>query len=105
MHLIYFDKFITMKKHFLLLATLCCLSFIVVNGQNYTGKWEGIMDNEFLRVNIEQHGAEFAVLTFDSVLSSNISYCKARYEGRYDNEQKAMYLSGVEFLPIQAGIY
>jgi hypothetical protein len=66
-------------------------------GQNFTGRYEGIMDDEYLQVNIEQRGAELCGFTYDSVLNKPHDYCKARFEGRYDQERQAVFLSGVQF--------
>lgn len=81
---------------YLLFFILLLFSF-TVDAQNFTGRYEGIMDDEYLQVNIEQRGAELCGFTFDSVLNKVHDYCKARFEGRYDQERRAVYLSGVQF--------
>ncbi len=82
----------TYMLFFILLLVSC-----TVDAQNFTGRYEGIMDDEYLQVNIEQRGAELCGFTYDSVLNKANDYCKARFEGRYDQERQAVYLSGVQF--------
>lgn len=71
---------------------------IQVNSQNLTGVWEGIMEDEFIQINIQQKGNQLCGYTYDYVLNDRASYCIAKFEGNYDPENKHWYITGTNFI-------
>lgn len=69
-----------------------------VKSQNLTGVWEGIMEDEFLQINIQQKGNRLCGYTYDYVLNDRASYCIAKFEGNYDPENKRWYITGTNFI-------
>lgn len=85
-------------KGVVLKCLLLCFSVHVISAaqaQNFTGTWEGIMDDEFLQVNIEQRGDLLCGYTYDYLLARPADHCKARFEGKFDDEQNVLYLTGI----------
>jgi hypothetical protein len=68
------------------------------NSQNLTGVWEGVMEDEFIQVNIQQKGNQLCGYTYDYVLNDRSSYCIAKFEGNYDPENKHWYITGSSFI-------
>lgn len=87
-----------MKRKFLFSYILLAVFSLSSYAQNITGTWHGIMDDEYLQINITQKGNQICGFTYDYVLNDKSSYCKARYEGRYDPEAEAWYLRGTNFI-------
>lgn len=71
-----------------------CLS----NAQNITGSWEGLMGDEYLKINISQHNYELCGYTYDVAIDDRKSHCKAYFEGFYDNVTKVWTITGTEFI-------
>lgn len=69
-----------------------------LRAQNIQGTWEGEMNNELLRVSVEQKGMEICGFTHDYVLENSSDNCTAAYSGRYLAEQKAWLLTGTYFI-------
>lgn len=75
-----------------------------LRAQNITGTWEGIMDNQFLQLNITQKGTELCGYTWDSVrVFGSRSYCKAYFSGRYDKSKNEWIISGTNFIEQRGG--
>lgn len=68
------------------------------DAQNITGTWEGYAMGEFFQFNIEQRKNELCGYTWDYILGQKGDYCKARFEGRYDEARKAWLLIGTHFV-------
>ncbi|MBS1927853.1 MAG: hypothetical protein KIS82_03370 [Ferruginibacter sp.] len=66
--------------------------------QPITGVWEGIMDDEFIQINIQQKGTQLCGYTYDYVLADKSSYCIARFEGKYNSKEKKWYITGTSFI-------
>ncbi len=66
--------------------------------QNITGSWEGIMNDEYLQVNIIQQGNELCGYSMDVVLNDRTSRCKAYFKGRYDKETGIYTIFGHSFI-------
>ena len=49
----------------LILTALITLNELPVHAQDITGKWEGIMNDEFLRINIQQDGNSLCGYTYE----------------------------------------
>lgn len=86
-----------MKNLFIVLVFILLFSPSAF-AQNITGSWHGIMDDEYIQINITQKGNELCGFTYDYVINNRRSYCKARYEGRYDPDAQAWYLRGTNFI-------
>lgn len=69
-----------------------------ISAQNIQGTWEGEMNDELLRVSIEQKGMEICGFTHDYVLKNASDNCTAAYSGRYLSDQKAWLLTGTYFI-------
>ena len=79
---------------------LILLSFVSANvwSQNIEGTWEGEMNDELLRVSIEQKGQAICGFTHDYVLRDTASNCTAAYAGKYLREQNMWLLTGTYFI-------
>lgn len=64
--------------------------------QNITGSWEGIMNDEVLRINIVQDGDNLCGFTSDVLINNPESYCMAYFKGKYSN--KTWTLTGYKFI-------
>jgi hypothetical protein len=64
--------------------------------QNITGSWEGIMNDEVLRIQITQDGNDLCGYTSDVLISNPDSYCIAYFKGKYSN--KTWTFSGIKFI-------
>lgn len=69
-----------------------------LRAQNIQGTWEGEMNDELLRVSIEQKGMEICGFTHDYVLRDSSDNCTAAYSGRYLADQKVWLLTGTYFI-------
>lgn len=66
--------------------------------QNIRGTWEGEMNNELLRISIDQKGEAICGFTHDYVLYDSLDNCTAAYAGKYMAEQKLWLLTGTYFI-------
>jgi hypothetical protein len=66
--------------------------------QNLTGTWEGLMKDEYLKINIIQNKEQLCGYTYDIVLKNKSSQCKAYFKGVYDKETKIWTLTGTRFI-------
>lgn len=85
-------KILTLVFIFFLLKTSCLFS------QNITGTWEGIMADEFLRINIIQDGKELCGYTSDFVINDRNNKCKVYFKGLYDKKKKTWIITGTKFI-------
>ena len=67
-------------------------------GQNITGVWEGIMNDEYLRVNILQEKNELCGYTYDIALRDKQSHCKSYFKGFYNEKTSIWTIKGVSFI-------
>jgi hypothetical protein len=74
------------------------LSFHSTFAQNITGIWEGLMSDEFLRVNINQYKNEICGYTYDIVLDNKRSRCKSYFSGKYDPQKGIWTINGINFI-------
>lgn len=79
------------------------LGNVTAGAQSITGVWEGIMDDEFIQINIQQKGNELCGYTYDYVLADRSSYCIARFEGNYNAKNKHWYITGTNFIANSGG--
>ncbi len=68
------------------------------SAQNITGIWEGIMGDEYLKINIIQNGYNICGYSFDFVLRDKKSYCKTYFIGKYDPAERIWSLQGTSFI-------
>lgn len=84
---------------FLLITGLfCCL---ISTAQTLEGTWQGIMPGAggtFLQVNIQQRGQELCGFTYDHTMYDKGSFCRARFQGRYDIKSNMGLLIGTGFI-------
>jgi len=85
------------KNLFPIVVLLLCAS-LQAKTQSITGVWEGIMEDEYLQVNIQQKGNELCGYTYDYVLEDRSSYCIARFTGSYAPDEKRWYITGTSFI-------
>jgi hypothetical protein len=69
--------------------------------QDLTGTWEGLMKDEYLKINIIQNDNKLCGYTYDVVLKNKTSHCKAYFKGLYDKETKIWTLTGTRFIENQ----
>lgn len=69
-----------------------------INAQDLTGTWEGLMKDEYLKINIIQNDNKLCGYTYDVVLKNKSSHCKAYFKGLYDKETKIWTLTGTRFI-------
>ena len=74
------------------------LLFETAAAQNITGIWEGLMADEFLRVNINQNKNELCGYTYDIVLDNKRSHCKCYFSGKYDSQKGIWTINGIKFI-------
>ena len=86
----------SLRYFFLLFCFL--FSGIASRAQNITGTWEGIMNDEFLQINVEQRGNELCGYTYDILLDNRTSYCRAYFTGYYDKASGVWTINGVSFI-------
>src|SRR3982750_4466570 len=86
-----------------IIALLLLFSYNETSAQNITGCWEGIMDDEYFQLNIEQQNDELCGYTYDTVLNKANDYCKARFYGRYNGENAVTIIRGNQFLENSGG--
>lgn len=65
---------------------------------NIHGTWEGEMNNELLRISVEQKGDLICGFTHDYILRDSTDNCTAAYAGKYLPEQNAWALTGTYFI-------
>jgi hypothetical protein len=70
----------------------------IAQQQNITGKWEGEMSDEFIRINIQQDGNNLCGYTFDVLKNDKSSYCKSYFTGKYDKKNDLFIINGVKFI-------
>ena len=87
---------------YIIVVTLLLFSSIS-HAQNLTGCWEGIMDDEYFQLNIEQQNDELCGYTWDTVLNKPNDYCKARFYGRYNGDSGVAVIKGNQFLANTGG--
>ncbi len=83
-------------------------SFLLVivtkcGAQELTGTWEGLMKDEYLKINIIQNNDQLCGYTYDVVLKNKSSHCKAYFKGKYDKETKIWTLTGTRFIENKGG--
>jgi hypothetical protein len=85
------------SKYYIIFFMLC---FIISapKAQNLGGRWEGIMSDEFLQVNIAVDKAGLCGYTYDYVLLNKGDYCKAYFKGYYDAYAEAWIIEGIRFI-------
>ena len=66
--------------------------------EKITGTWHGIMDDEYLQLNVTQVGNRLCGFTYDYLLNDKSSFCKARFEGYYDPKEKIWVIRGTDFI-------
>jgi len=66
--------------------------------QVLTGTWEGLMKDEYIKINIIQNDNKLCGYTHDIVLKNKSSQCKAYFKGSYDKETKIWTLNGTRFI-------
>lgn len=86
-------------KILLHITTICwlLLSSLQGNAQSITGTWEGVMDDEWLQLNIRQEGNKICGFTYDYLLMNKKSHCMAYFEGYYDKTEEYWVLNGTGF--------
>ncbi len=86
-------------KILLHISTICwlLLSSLQGNAQSITGTWEGVMDDEWLQLNIRQEGNKICGYTYDYLLMNKRSHCRAYFEGYYDKTEEYWVLNGTGF--------
>ena len=84
---------------------LCCILFCGFSNQlwaqDLTGTWEGLMKDEYIKINIIQNDNKLCGYTYDVVLKNKSSHCKAYFKGTYDKETKIWTLTGTRFIENQ----
>ncbi|CAN5720833.1 hypothetical protein BH11BAC4_BH11BAC4_21620 [soil metagenome] len=83
-------------RHFILISFL--VTAATAQTQNLTGCWQGLMDGEYMEVNIEQRGNDICGYTYDYELDNPSGHCKANFEGRYIASRNTYFLDGTSFL-------
>lgn len=68
------------------------------NAQNITGRWEGVMSGEYIKINIQQDGNSLCGYTYDILINDKSSYCKAYFKGTYDKRNKIYTITGTKFI-------
>ncbi len=68
------------------------------SAQDLTGTWEGLMKDEYVKINIVQNDNKLCGYTYDVVLKNKSSHCKAYFKGSYDKETKIWTLTGTRFI-------
>lgn len=63
-----------------------------------TGSWEGLMEGEYLRVDMVQQGKKLCGYSYDIVLANRKSHCTAYFEGIYNEEKRYWTLTGKKFI-------
>jgi len=66
--------------------------------QDLTGIWEGLMKDEYIKINIIQNNDQICGYTYDIVLKNKASHCKAYFKGNYDKGTKIWTLKGTRFI-------
>lgn len=87
-----------MNRIILLILSAFIYCFSASAQGKITGTWHGIMDDEYLQVNVTQKGNKLCGYTYDYLLNDKGSYCKARFEGYYDPENKIWVIRGTDFI-------
>ncbi len=84
-----------MKTFFFIIGLL----FVqITNAQKLTGTWQGLMDEEFLQLNIVQVGDNICGYTWDYELLDKKSYCKAYFNGSYNKAAGTWFIEGYSFM-------
>ena len=95
----FFCNFKTMIRNSIpIFILISFLLFETAAAQNITGIWEGLMSDEFLRVNINQNKNELCGYTYDIVLDNKQSHCKSYFTGKYDSQKGIWTINGIKFI-------
>lgn len=65
---------------------------------NITGCWQTYRNEEFMQFNIQQRGDVLCGYSYDYELYDRRSFCKANFEGKYDERMKMWYFTGNSFI-------
>lgn len=92
-------------KEMIIRISLLTLFFLPFRGsaQSLTGTWAGIMDDEWLEINIRQEGRKACGYTYDYIIGNKGNYCKAYFEGYYDSKMEYWVLNGTGFYENEGG--
>jgi len=71
---------------------------LMLQAQNITGSWEGIMIDEYFKMNVVQSKNELCGYTYDVVLDSRKSHCKSYFLGQYNKSSKMWVITGTHFI-------
>ena len=85
------------KIPFIILFFLC-FKTNSLSAQNITGTWEGLMLDEFVRINIIQDNDDLCGNTYDIVLNNKKSHCRAYCTGNYNKQTKIWTMRGISFI-------
>ncbi len=85
------------KQH--IVSLLFIVLAINLSAQNLTGTWEGNLGtDQFLQLNIIQTGNKICGYTRDYVKRDRRSFCKAFFEGSFDQNRNILTISGKRFI-------
>ena len=87
-----------MFKKLIILLAVYSIAINTSQCQNITGIWEGIMGDEYLKLNIIQNGNKLCGYTFDFVIKDKKSYCKTYFTGQYDPAEQVWTIVGKSFI-------
>ena len=85
------------KIPFIILFFLCFKNNSLP-AQNITGTWEGLMVDEFVRINIIQNNEDLCGNTYDIVLKNKKSHCRAYFSGNYNKQTQIWTMRGISFI-------
>lgn len=94
-----------MKIRLLTLFLSICFS-ASLSAQTIIGRWEGIMQGgagTFLQININQKGVDLCGFTFDYLSNNKNSFCKASFEGKFNNKEQQGFIVGKSLLANSGG--
>lgn len=87
----------TPKQH--IISFLFIVLTINLSAQNLTGTWEGNLGtDQFLQLNIIQTGNKICGYTRDYVKRDKRSFCKAFFEGSFDEKKNMLTITGKRFI-------
>ena len=85
------------KITFIILFLLCFKNNSLL-AQNISGTWEGLMADEFVRINIIQNNEDLCGNTYDIVLNNKKSHCRAYFSGNYNKKTQIWTMRGISFI-------
>ena len=85
------------KIPFIILFLLCFKNYSLP-AQNITGTWEGLMVDEFVRINIIQNNEDLCGNTYDIELNNKKSHCRAYFSGNYNKQTQIWTMRGISFI-------